>query len=42
MTMGYGEAAAHALGERMAADPRVVVLGEDVGRGGIYGQYQGL
>lgn len=42
LTQGYGEAAAHALGECMAADPRVVVLGEDVGRGGIYGQYQGL
>jgi pyruvate/2-oxoglutarate/acetoin dehydrogenase E1 component len=24
------------------ADPRVVVLGEDVGRGGIFGQYAGL
>jgi pyruvate/2-oxoglutarate/acetoin dehydrogenase E1 component len=26
----------------MEADPRVVVLGEDVGRGGIFGQYKGL
>jgi pyruvate dehydrogenase E1 component beta subunit len=26
----------------MMADPRVVVLGEDVGRGGIFGQYAGL
>jgi pyruvate/2-oxoglutarate/acetoin dehydrogenase E1 component len=24
----------------MEADPRVVVLGEDVGRGGIFGQYK--
>ena len=27
---------------RWQADPSVVVLGEDVGRGGIFGQYQGL
>jgi pyruvate dehydrogenase E1 component beta subunit len=26
----------------MQADPRVVVVGEDVGRGGIFGQYKGL
>jgi pyruvate dehydrogenase E1 component beta subunit len=26
----------------MTADPRVVVVGEDVGRGGIFGQYKGL
>lgn len=26
----------------MQGDPRVVVLGEDVGRGGIFGQYAGL
>jgi pyruvate dehydrogenase E1 component beta subunit len=26
----------------MSADPRVVVVGEDVGRGGIFGQYKGL
>ncbi|WP_369803318.1 alpha-ketoacid dehydrogenase subunit beta [Pseudorhodoferax sp. Leaf267] len=26
----------------MEADPRVLVLGEDVGRGGIFGQYKGL
>lgn len=38
----YAQAAAQALGQAMAEDARVVVLGEDVGRGGIFGQYQGL
>lgn len=38
----YAEAAAHALACEMQADERVVVLGEDVGRGGIFGQYRGL
>jgi pyruvate dehydrogenase E1 component beta subunit len=41
-TMTYAEAAAHALSEAMRRDPNVVVLGEDVGRGGIFGQYKGL
>jgi pyruvate dehydrogenase E1 component beta subunit len=36
------EAAADALARAMAADERIVVLGEDVGRGGIFGQYRGL
>lgn len=40
--MSYAEAAALALATEMAADPNVVVLGEDVGRGGIFGQYKGL
>lgn len=40
--MGYAEAAVLALQHEMAADPGVVVLGEDVGRGGIFGQYKGL
>lgn len=39
---GYAEAAVRALEREMAADTRVVVLGEDVGRGGIFGQYKGL
>jgi len=38
----YAEAAALAVQREMEADPRVVVLGEDVGRGGIFGQYAGL
>ena len=41
-TMSYAEAAVLALQREMEADPRVVVLGEDVGRGGIFGQYKGL
>lgn len=42
MNLSYAEAAAHALSEAMRRDPTVVVLGEDVGRGGIFGQYKGL
>jgi pyruvate dehydrogenase E1 component beta subunit len=38
----YAEAACAALGEAMARDGRIAVLGEDVGRGGIFGQYRGL
>ena len=41
-TMSYAEAAVQALQAQMQADPRVVVVGEDVGRGGIFGQYKGL
>lgn len=40
--MTYAEAAVLALAHEMEADPRVVVIGEDVGRGGIFGQYKGL
>jgi len=40
--MTYADAAASALRAAMANDPRVVVLGEDVGRGGIFQQYKGL
>jgi acetoin:2,6-dichlorophenolindophenol oxidoreductase subunit beta len=40
--MSYSQAAVAALQAEMAADPRVVVVGEDVGRGGIFGQYKGL
>jgi len=40
--LSYAEAAALALQREMESDPRVVVLGEDVGRGGIFGQYKGL
>lgn len=40
--MNYAQAACQALAEAMRADPRVVALGEDVGHGGIFGQYRGL
>lgn len=40
--MTYAQAAALAVSEAMRRDPKVVVLGEDVGRGGIFGQYNGL
>jgi len=42
MTLSYADAAALAVTEAMRHDERVVVLGEDVGRGGIFGQYKGL
>jgi len=40
--MTYAAAAVLALTHEMQADSAVVVLGEDVGRGGIFGQYKGL
>ena len=40
--MSYAEAAVLAVQREMEADANVVVLGEDVGRGGIFGQYKGL
>ncbi|MCX7961157.1 MAG: alpha-ketoacid dehydrogenase subunit beta [Burkholderiales bacterium] len=40
--LSYAEAACAALERAMRDDARVVVLGEDVGRGGIFGQYRGL
>ncbi|MBN9461518.1 MAG: alpha-ketoacid dehydrogenase subunit beta [Burkholderiales bacterium] len=40
--MTYSEAAAAALARAMRADASVVALGEDLGRGGIFGQYRGL
>jgi pyruvate dehydrogenase E1 component beta subunit len=40
--ISYAQAVVAAVRREMAADPRVVVLGEDVGRGGIFGQYAGL
>jgi len=42
MKMTYAQAACGAVERALAADARVVVLGEDVGRGGIFGQYLGL
>jgi pyruvate dehydrogenase E1 component beta subunit len=41
-TISYAQAAVLAVRREMAADERVVVLGEDIGRGGIFGQYAGL
>lgn len=41
-TMSYAAAAASALDELMCTDASVVALGEDLGRGGIFGQYCGL
>ncbi|MCW0233451.1 MAG: alpha-ketoacid dehydrogenase subunit beta [Ferrovibrio sp.] len=40
--MNYAAAAATSLGDAMRRDSAVVALGEDVGRGGIFGQYRGL
>jgi len=40
--MTYAEAACAALREAMQADPSVIALGEDLGRGGVFGQYRGL
>ena len=40
--MSYAEAAALAVSHAMERDGNVVVMGEDVGRGGIFGQYKGL
>nr|ABI15625.1 pyruvate dehydrogenase beta-subunit [consortium cosmid clone pGZ1] len=41
-TMTYSAAAAASLAAAMHADSSVVALGEDLGRGGIFGQYRGL
>jgi pyruvate dehydrogenase E1 component beta subunit len=41
-TLTYAQAGAAALAQAMREDPAVVALGEDVGRGGIFGQYAGL
>jgi pyruvate/2-oxoglutarate/acetoin dehydrogenase E1 component len=40
--MSYAAAAAASLEAAMREDPTVVALGEDLGRGGIFGQYRGL
>ena len=42
ITMSYAQAACLALSEAMRADPLIVALGEDLGRGGVFGQYRGL
>lgn len=38
----YSEAAKQAIAEEMRRDPMVWALGEDLGRGGVFGQYGGL
>ena len=40
--MTYMEASRQALLEEMRRDPRVWAVGEDLGRGGVFGQYKGL
>jgi acetoin:2,6-dichlorophenolindophenol oxidoreductase subunit beta len=40
--MGYAQAACAAVRDAMKSDSNVVVVGEDVGRGGIFQQYKGL
>lgn len=42
VSMTYAQAAALALQQAMQSDTRVVALGEDLGRGGVFGQYRGL
>ena len=41
-TVTYKEASRRALAEEMRRDPTVWTLGEDVGDGGVFGQYTGL
>ena len=38
----YAQAAREAIEEEMRRDPMVWALGEDLGRGGVFGQYAGL
>ncbi|TCT11542.1 pyruvate dehydrogenase E1 component beta subunit [Tepidamorphus gemmatus] len=40
--MTYMEASRQALAEEMRRDPMVWAVGEDLGRGGVFGQYRGL
>ena len=40
--LSYREAARQAIAEEMRRDPTVWALGEDLGRGGVWGQYGGL
>jgi len=39
-TLSYAQAAALALQHAMQANPNVVAMGEDLGRGGVFGQYR--
>jgi pyruvate dehydrogenase E1 component beta subunit len=38
----YADAARQAIAEEMRRDPNVWAVGEDLGRGGVFGQYKGL
>lgn len=40
--MTYAEAGKQALAEEMRRDPLVWAVGEDLGRGGVFGQYKGM
>jgi acetoin:2,6-dichlorophenolindophenol oxidoreductase subunit beta len=40
--LSYLEAARQGLAEEMRRDPHVWAVGEDLGRGGVFGQYRGL
>jgi acetoin:2,6-dichlorophenolindophenol oxidoreductase subunit beta len=40
--LNYLEASKRALAEELRRDPGVWALGEDLGRGGVFGQYRGL
>lgn len=40
--LSYLEAAIRALRDEMRRDPLVWAVGEDIGRGGVFGQYRGL
>jgi pyruvate dehydrogenase E1 component beta subunit len=40
--MTYAEASRLAIAEEMRRDPNVWAIGEDLGRGGVFGQYKGL
>jgi pyruvate dehydrogenase E1 component beta subunit len=42
MMITYAEAGKRALAEEMRRDPLVWAVGEDLGRGGVFGQYKGL
>ena len=41
-TLSYREAAIRAVSEALDRDPLAWALGEDLGRGGVFGQYRGL
>ena len=40
VNLTYAQAAALALSQAMDSDPTVIALGEDLGRGGVFGQYR--